>query len=115
MRTVPLDIIPPFLCRAYAHVVLSRRRTRPKLVAEIARESGLSARSVKRLSRRTTWRQIRVGVAFSFANACGVDLMDPDPIIDRMRGGRDRAHWKHNRSFYSKLFAEARRELELKA
>jgi hypothetical protein len=106
---VPLDRMPPFLCRAYAHVSLGGGHTRPKKVGEIARDSRLSLRSVKRISRRTTWAGMRVSMAFQFAEACGVNLMSPTRAIKALRRPWARAHWRHNERyelFYSKLFAE---------
>lgn len=112
MKSVlPLDRMPPFLCRAYAHINLGGGHTRPKKVVEIAREAKLSTRSVKRLSRRTTWAGIRVGMAFQFASACGVDLMSPGRIIRDLRHARARSHWRQNEHFYSRLFADVQQRL----
>lgn len=58
-----------------------KRRTRALTVREIADLSGINARTVKRLSNKTTWDGVRVEVAFAFAKACGVDLMNPSSRI----------------------------------
>ena len=108
----PLDRMPPFLCRAYAHVSTGGH-SRPKRVAEIAKDARMSVRSVKRISRRVTWWRLREDMIFGFATACGVDLLNPGQVISEMKHSRKRSHWRKNPHFYAGLFAEAKAKLNL--
>lgn len=71
----PLDMFPPFMCRAVAR---NPHRTRAMTVQELAEASGLNPRTIKRLSNKDTWDGISVSVAYTFAKACGVDLLRLD-------------------------------------
>lgn len=42
---------------------------------EIAKKSGLSAGTIKFISRQRTWARIKVENAVRFSEACGVDLL----------------------------------------
>lgn len=68
----PFDACPPSLCRLLAR---NNRREKALTVAQIAAASGLNARTVKRLSNRSSWDGVTVETAFAFASACGVNLM----------------------------------------
>lgn len=76
----PLDKFPPFLCRAVAR---NSTRTKALTVEAIATASGLTKRTVQRLSNKTSWDGISVEVAFSFATACGIDLINPKGVTRR--------------------------------
>jgi hypothetical protein len=71
-----LDACPPFLCYYGAHMGRERRPTADRLIAD----SGLSARTFMRISQRLTWADVTVSQATQFAHACGVDLLNPQPL-----------------------------------
>jgi len=63
-----LDRLSPFLCR-----VLARNGRKPLAVEEIAERSGISGRTVIRLSKLHSWKGVRVGLASRYIAACGLD------------------------------------------
>lgn len=67
-----LSCLPPFVCRLLAkkkgargYDLLTNR--------DIARLSGLSLRTVIRLSQRNSWAGVKIGVADRYMSACGVN------------------------------------------
>jgi len=96
MKT-PIDRFPPFLCRAFAHV-----RKRPMTREEIASKAGLTIRMVDRLSKLATWKGVKVGVAFRFSEACGVDLIHPRAAVRFLKHKR-RSHWSYTPA-YKEMF-----------
>lgn len=70
----PFDACPPSLCRLLAR---DSRREKALTVAQIAKAAGLSTRTVKRLSNRSSWDGLTIEVVFAFSKACGVNLLKP--------------------------------------
>ena len=70
----PFDACPPSLCRLLAR---DSRREKALTVAQIAKAAGLSTRTVKRLSNRSSWDGLTIEVVFAFSRACGVNLSSP--------------------------------------
>src|SRR5262245_1571536 len=76
-----LDRVPPCVCRmaaveqkaAYQHV---QRIS----VNELAKRSGIGKRNFLRISHMTTWKDVKVGVAMAFSEACGINLLDENPL-----------------------------------
>ena len=75
-----LSRMPPCLCAAVASGRKGRLSPR-----EISIKSGIPLRSVERLSSQVSWENVKMGVAWRFADACGVDLV---------RQGRTRNYMK---------------------
>ena len=69
-----LASLPPFVCR-----LLAKKKGEsgfdPLTNRDIAERSGLSLRSVIRLSRKTSWAGTKIGVADRYLKACGIDPM----------------------------------------
>lgn len=82
-----LESFPPFLVRLAA-----RRRGRRMTRREIAHTSGLSGRTVDRLSRGRSWNNVTAAVIFAYTEACGVDLMNLRAHRDYLKR-RGRAAW----------------------
>lgn len=81
-----LDRTPPWLCRLMA-IVPGRggRKARRLPEAEIIRRSGLSRRTVIRLSYSQSWRSITLETVSRFAGACGVNLLGRNPTYQFFR------------------------------
>jgi len=58
---------------------------RLKSLRDIAHDSGLTLGKVHRISMMDSWRDITVGDATKFSEACGVDLMRPNCVLLKMR------------------------------
>ena len=71
---------PPWFCRLIARVG-KRSASRPMTNREIAKVSGLSIGTIKKLSRRLTWNQTTTEVVWRFTLACGLDLRRPREAI----------------------------------
>lgn len=64
------DQIPPFLVFA-----LSRKDNRRLTIEQVVEASGLSRRTVERLSVKLTWKREKLFVIDRFCVACGVSLL----------------------------------------
>ena len=73
---------PPTLVRAVAR---SKNGRHPMADAEIARRSGLSKDSVRRISSLTVWDTIGVITVDRFTAACGVNLLHVRRHVDYLR------------------------------
>jgi len=76
-----LNECPPFCLYYGAHYNSPRRPTLPELV----KASGMSHRTFTRISQKGSWDGITVLRMQQFANACGVDLLNPQPLLDWLR------------------------------
>ena len=77
-----LDNVNPLICRLYASSGPEKRS-----VEDISNLSGLSQRTVIRMSKLTTWRGTSVAAVENFMIGCGVnisDLPNPSALINRM-------------------------------
>jgi hypothetical protein len=86
------DALPPMACRLLAG---KRRHQKALTDREIAEISGLSRQSVIAISRKRTWRWMRLDTIQRFSLACGVNLRDdPKKHIKFIQGGM-RGHLKN--------------------
>lgn len=81
-----LDQCPPWLVRLMA-IVPGRggRKARRIPEAEIIRRSGLSRRTVIRLSYSQSWGSLTLATTSRFAAACGVNLLGRNPTFHFFR------------------------------
>lgn len=66
---ININRIPPVLCR-----LLAKIGRRPMSTIELSDRSGIPAHMIEAYSWSTSWDDIKMGDAFAFAEACGVDL-----------------------------------------
>lgn len=90
-----LDRVPPAMCRMMA-VKMQRGRLPDRIrrqsvrvrsipLRKLVEDSGISRRNFIRISRMTTWSDVKVSVAEAFSKACGVDLMHENPTSDFLK------------------------------
>jgi len=65
-----MDKFPPFLVVAFARQIHGRS------LSEISQITGISMRSLSRISGMDSWESVRVGVAERLLECCGVDLFN---------------------------------------
>lgn len=75
-----LDSCPPFVCYYAAHRGMEKR---PK-VNELAKLAGMPWRTFVRISQRTSWQNVTVNQMSRFCHGCGVDPIDPKPVLEWM-------------------------------
>jgi hypothetical protein len=88
---------------------MARHRNRRLTVEEIANGSGLSVRSVIRISKLKSWDGVRVGVAAKYMAACGVDPFHTKRLKEYLRvHGADLPHVDSPRvrRYFAKLAAQ---------
>lgn len=73
-----LEACPPFVVYYCAGFNLPKRPT----IFDIEAASGLSYRTIVRMSKLTTWRNTRYGYIEPFCRACGVDPLNPDAALE---------------------------------
>ncbi len=88
-----LDRFPPVLCRLLAR---KKHGLRPMTNCNIAFVSGLSLRTVARLSQLRSWRGVTIDVIQKFSMACGVNLV-----------GNKRYHLRFIRSHMKAVYRNA--------
>jgi hypothetical protein len=71
-----LNRTPPWMCRLLAR---SRNGLKPLSNADIANKAGMARATVDKLNKRQSWDNIPMEIAFRFATACGVNLLNPRP------------------------------------
>lgn len=71
---------------------------------EIAKASGLSVPTVRRIASLKSWRTLKIDVAHRFAKACGHDLLRPrrslqylTSWVNRGIGFKHLSHWDYKR------------------
>ena len=74
-----LDRCPPFLAYYTAFMFLPEQ---PSMIL-LAERSGLPLRTFARNVRKESWSGVRVDVMVRIASACGVDLLNPEPVIEK--------------------------------
>ena len=76
------DRCPPFVCYYAAHMGKAKRPMLPELVEA----SGMSERTFVRIAHKTTWAGITLLRASQFSTACGIDVLDPKPVMEWLAG-----------------------------
>lgn len=82
------DRMPPRLCRLVAR---ERHGRKGLSLRQIAQRSGLSLACVSELSRRATWRGLKIETVEAFSRACGVDLFRLRRHVQFLKRGQ----WRH--------------------
>lgn len=72
-----LDRCPPFVCYYAAQMNQAKRPT----LSELVERSGMSQRTFSRIAHRTTWADTTIEHMSQFAHACGIDILDPEPVM----------------------------------
>lgn len=76
-----INKISPKLCRAVAR----QRHGQPISHEDLGKLCGMTKWDVMRLVKKDRWDDVQIGVAVRFAEACGVDLLNPGKIRYRLR------------------------------
>jgi hypothetical protein len=86
-----LDQNPPFWCFALARNREARKKASRLSREEISKRSGLSLRTIDRITSRISWRGVRVDQASAFLVGCGTDLfhvnVDKNFVLNVVRRG----------------------------
>ena len=82
-----LDKLPPNLVR-----VLARDGNEAMSNRDIASKAGMSTKRIGQISRLKTWATISVGEVDSFAEACGVDVINQSKTRKYLMRGPAMAH-----------------------
>lgn len=100
-----LESFPPYVCR-----LLSRLPNK-----EIAKRSGLSLRTVIRISHKRDWNTVTIKAADSYMKACGIDplhLWRPRSVLKRLLSNKNGIYgmkgWKkRNRAYIMRSIMKA--------
>jgi|TARA_Y100000310_G_scaffold11165_1_gene11749 hypothetical protein len=84
-----LDKLPPNLVR-----VLARDGRKSLSNRDIAAKSGLTVKRIGQISRMRSWSGLQISEAASFAEACGVDLINQAKTRKYLMRGPAMAHLK---------------------
>ena len=83
-----LDHCPPFIC----YYAAQRNRSRRPTLNELIELSGMAPRTFSRIAHKTTWKDVTIERASQFLAACGIDALDPEPVMlwlaERKASGR---------------------------
>lgn len=87
-----LDACPPFICYYGAQMGKPKRPT----LVELVEISGMASRTFSRIAHKTSWRGVTVEHMSQFVSACGIDILDPIPVMT----------WLANRKASGQLFED---------